>query len=390
MRFRVVAVAAAVAVAAGCHDSTAPDSSHAATDAAATLLHLADSLSAHGGTVGEIVAYRGLASLLIGTGRLSTVTISVDGAPSEFLATAQEIQFSACSPDVLCSMSATSAPPDRSVIAWQKSNPRRVVQLFAPGAVATVAIVSSGNTGITTSSYPAPQLLFMDGAGALYGGSPTLGLTAATSGTPCVPRTGDPRASQLALSGCRQADFTVSFDGSATLIPLDGLLPQPAAATSAGTPAASHSFSMAMQHVQGAHLEVPMLCPACTDPGMPVTPPFTSPWRDSLAATLTATVGTDVTFTFTVKNTASTPATVRFNDGQQYDFRVWDSKGVQVWQWSAGKGFTLALTTRTLAAGESVSYVEHWPRPAAGSYRAMAYLTSASHGAAAFTTFTAP
>jgi uncharacterized repeat protein (TIGR01451 family) len=388
VRFRFVAVAAAVAVAAGCHDATAPDNSQAATDAAATLLHLADSLSTHGGSTSEIAAYRSLATLLIGTGRLSTVTISVDGTATEFLATAQEIRLGACPLNALCAAYSTNAPPDRSMIAWQKSNPRRVVQLFAPAPLAT--IVSTGSTGVVSSAYPSAKLLFLDGAGALYGGSPTLGITASTSSTPCAPPTGDAHGSYLGFVICQQADFTVSFDGTALLIPLEGLQVQPAAATSTTPPAPSHDLGMPIQHVKGAHIEMPTTCAACPDPAMPGAPPFTSPWHDSLSATLTATVGTDVTFTFTVKNTGSTAAVVRFNDGQQYDFRVWNSSGAQVWHWGTDKGFTLALTTRTLAAGESVSYVEHWARPAAGAYHAMGYLTSASHAAAAFTTFSAP
>ena len=44
------------------------------------------------------------------------------------------------------------------------------------------------------------------------------------------------------------------------------------------------------------------------------------------------------------------------------------------------------LTTRALAPGESESFTEHFAPPSAGSYRAMGYLTSASHAAVAFAT----
>jgi hypothetical protein len=134
-----------------------------------------------------------------------------------------------------------------------------------------------------------------------------------------------------------------------------------------------------------------MSCIGCVDSTQPgSTPPVTIPRRDSLTATLTASVGSDVTFTFTVKNTGSTPAEVKFNDGQQYDIRVWDANDALVWRWGADKGFTLALVSRTLAPGESVTYVEHWTPKTAGKYRAMAYLTSSTHGAVGFTNVSVP
>jgi hypothetical protein len=148
---------------------------------------------------------------------------------------------------------------------------------------------------------------------------------------------------------------------------------------------------MSSQPVHGAHVEAALQCPNCVNPGQPgTTPPMMSPWRDSLTATLTASVGSDVTFTFTVKNTSSSSATLKFNDAQQYDIRVWNASNVLVWRWGADKAFTQALATRTLAPGESVSYVEHWKPTSAGSYHAMAYLTSSSHGAVAFANFQAP
>src|SRR5690242_7310724 len=130
VRFRLPALLAGLAfVVAGCSsEPTGPEDHSAAVDAAQTLIHLADSLSANGGNANEVGAYRGLAALQQGTGRLSTVTISVDGAPSEFLATAQEIDINGCPPNAICA--AVLHAPIRSVVAWEKSNPRRAVQLF--------------------------------------------------------------------------------------------------------------------------------------------------------------------------------------------------------------------------------------------------------------------
>jgi hypothetical protein len=61
-----------------------------------------------------------------------------------------------------------------------------------------------------------------------------------------------------------------------------------------------------------------------------------------------------------------------------------------VWRWSIDKAFTLALTSRTLAAGQSVTYTEHWTPAASGVYTAQAFLTSSSHRAASFAAFGVP
>jgi len=383
VRFRLPALLLGMAFVGSACDSapTAPDDRTAADDAAQTLLHVADSLSAHGGSASEVGAYRGLASLLMGTGRLSSVTISVDGSAREYLATAQEIQMGGCPPGALCTLMATA--PIRSVVAWEKGNPRRVVQLF------------STNFAGTTSFPDAPgaaALTYLDGTGAMYGGSATSqNITVTLSETPCTL----PDQRQLAIwapSNCKQAEFTAAFDGTLALIPLEGMLPDSIIAPTTANAAPSHRVTMTSQQVHGAHTELDGFCiDTCPIPNPPgTTPPVVSPSLDSLTATLTASVGSDVTFTFTVKNTRSTSTDVRFNDGQQFDIRVWNGAGTQVWRWGAGQAFTQALVTRTLAAGESATYVAHWTPPAAGSYRAMAYLTSSTHGAVGFANVSAP
>lgn len=386
-RFATLAAAAALALPA-CHsEPTGPDGVSAAVDAAATLLHLADSLSTHGGTPTEVAAYRGLASMLVGTGRLSSVTISVDGEASEYLATAQEIQFGGCPPGAMCAAIWAGPDPDRSMIAWQKSNPRRVVQLFAPGA--HVYALDSGATA-TMMKLP-PTVMYMDGSGALYGGNATSQAISVTTGTtPCPASGSNVTVVRVGNVTCTQADFSVAFDATTSLVPLPPLVLDSATvtATTAAPAAPSHRVTMTQQAVRGAHLDAPATCAPC-GPGEPWTPPV-APHRDSLVATLTATVGSDVTFTFTVKNAMTTSATMRFNDGQEYDIRVVNDRNVQVWRWGADKAFAQVVGTRTLGPGESVSWVEHWSPPAAGSYRAMAYLTSFSHAAVATTTFSAP
>lgn len=379
-------VIAGVALLAACHsDTTAPDGRDAATNAAQQLFQLADSLQQHGGSAGEIGAYRGLATLLVGTGRLSSVTISVDGVTSEYLATAQEIAFSGCPPQMLCTMMATE--PDRALIAWQKSDPRRMVQLFA-SPLAMAAPYAASDTTVTVMI---PSLLYFDGAGSLYSGSTTSrSFSVTASATPCTPPSGNALPIRAPLP-CTQAEFTVSFDGTAQLTPLEGLYASDSVVTPSANAAPSHRISMSSQQVHGAHLEFPPMCYGCVDSTQPgSTPPVTMPWRDSLTATLTTTLGSDVTFTFTVKNTRDSTATVKFNDAQQCDIRVWDANDALVWRWGADKAFAQTTGTRTLAPGESVTYVEHWKPASAGAYHAMVYLTSSSHGAVAFANLSAP
>ena len=391
MRLRLAALVTGAAFIAGCHsEPTAPDGRDAATAAARELLQLADSLSTHGGSASEIGAYRGLASLLVGTGRMSSVTISVDGTASEYLATAQEIQFgSSCPPGAMClAVLAPSLPPDHAFIAWQKSDPRRMVQLFVHGFD-----VQALSTDSSTRPVSIPSLLYFDGAGSLYSGSTTSRtITVNTSDTPCTPPAGiDPSAVYAAPWPCKLAEFTVAFDGTAQLMPLEGLFPGDSAVAPSSSAAPSHHLTMASQQVHGSHLDYALRCLGCVDSTQPgSTPPVTMPRRDSLAATLTAALGSDVTFTFTVKNTSIQSATVQFNDAQQFDIRVWDANDTLVWRWGADKGFLESLGTRTLAPGESVTYVEHWKPSKAGEYHAMAYLTSSSHGAVAFATFSSP
>lgn len=380
MRIRLAALVAGTALVAGCHsEPTAPQERQAAQDAAQQLLHIADSLSVNGGNASEVGAYRGLAALLVGTGRMSSVTISVDGVASEYLATAQEIGLNGCPPGAICTMMLRA--PIRSVVAWEKSNPRRAVQLF-----------TADFSGESWAGGPQTggSMVLLDGAGAMYGGaSASHSVNVMLGTTPCDP----PDANRLAIYApvpCTKAEFNVAFDGTLTLIPLEQRFRQDSGATTSDA-APSHRVTMSSQQVHGTHVELQGLCiDSCANPPG-TTPPMATPWRDSLQATLTTTTGSDVTFTFTVKNTkADSVATVRFNDAQQFDIRVWDANEALVWRWGADQAFAQTVTTRTLAPGESATYVAHWSPPKTGSYHAMAYLTSSTHGAVAFANVSAP
>jgi hypothetical protein len=108
-----------------------------------------------------------------------------------------------------------------------------------------------------------------------------------------------------------------------------------------------------------------------------------------LRSSLTATVDRDVTLTFSVTNDSASPVTVQFSSGQQYDFivRSSDTEGL-VWRWSDGRAFAQALGSRTLAAGEMVTWTERWAPSRGGTYTAQAVLTSLTHATQQLARFT--
>jgi len=70
-------------------------------------------------------------------------------------------------------------------------------------------------------------------------------------------------------------------------------------------------------------------------------------------------VGQPVRLILAVKNVGAEPKTLRFSSGQRYDFVV-ALAGREVWRWSKGKLFTQALTSITLAPGETIRFRETW------------------------------
>jgi hypothetical protein len=66
-----------------------------------------------------------------------------------------------------------------------------------------------------------------------------------------------------------------------------------------------------------------------------------------------------VRFVMTVENTGNTAITVPFNSGQKYDFEVLQ-EGKLLWNWAHDRMFTQALTSTSIAAGESLTYNTRW------------------------------
>lgn len=93
-----------------------------------------------------------------------------------------------------------------------------------------------------------------------------------------------------------------------------------------------------------------------------------------LTAELTWSVPTNnsVDFAFTVKNTGSAPARVTLLGGQDFDMVV-KQDGKEVYRWSDGKFFTLAIRYITYAPGEERQFTWEWVPPAAGTYEVEVY-----------------
>jgi len=64
-----------------------------------------------------------------------------------------------------------------------------------------------------------------------------------------------------------------------------------------------------------------------------------------------------LTARFTARNTSSQPVTLQFRSGQRYDLVIRDSTGRQVFQWSEGRAFTMALGNIELKEGDQ-TFVE--------------------------------
>ena len=383
---RDFAFAGLVLLAACSGEPTAVETDQDALDAAAQFERVADDALAAGADAGVVSAYREIGRSVGMHGRVSPVTIVVDGVPQEFLATARQLEFApgpGCdSPRSLCLL----MPPLRSVIAWQRNDPRRVVQLTGSATSASIAPIPSPHP--TAEYVPTATLGFFDGAGGFYvgtSGTHSIG-DPVTSETPCHETRVPASVFTPSLAQCTRAEFTASFSGTVAPAPMS------IRNNSAG---GTHTISMASQPIHGARVVlspvVVIVCPTCEN-GYPreLLPPIDLR-NGALRASTTAVVGAaEVTFTLSVTNTLALPATLQFSSGQQFDFQVFRADGTPVWTWSADKSFTQALGSRTLAAGETVTWSATWTPSVKGELNVVARLASSSHAARSFARFVVP
>ena len=383
---RDFAFAGLVMLAACSGETTAVQTDRDAIDAAAQFQRVADDALAGGADPSVVTAYREIGRAVGAHGRVSPVTIVVDGVSQAFLATARQLEFAV---DPGCDSQQSVCllmPPLRTVIAWQRSDPRRVVQLTGSAMSAAIAPIP---LPLPNAPYIQPATLgFFDGRGGFFvgtSGTHRIG-DPVTSETPChdgrvpvTPFTPD-------LAACTRAEFTASFSGT--------LAPAPMSFRN-NRASGTHTISMGSQVIHGARVVLsPMmvlLCPTC-DSGYPreFLPPMDGS-NGALRSSITAVASAaGVTFTLSVTNSLAVPATLQFSSGQQFDFQVFRADGMPVWTWSADKGFTLALTSRTLAAGETVTYSATWTPTVKGELNVVGRLVSSSHPARSSTRFVVP
>jgi|GEM_PF-3738726 len=63
---------------------------------------------------------------------------------------------------------------------------------------------------------------------------------------------------------------------------------------------------------------------------------------------------------FSLVNTSSKDIDLYFSSGQKYEIVITNSRGQEVYRWSEGKAFTLALVEAKLAAGKKMEFAESW------------------------------
>ena len=389
-RWRRLTVAAGAALFAACSgDSTSPiDGASEAARAAQTFANLADSVARNGGDADVGAAYAGIAGFVRAGGRVTPIVLAIDGTPSSFLAVAStfETTINQCPKGAQC-----FAPPStfvvRNLIAWDRDNPKRLVQLSSTSNDEQIgAILDPSALALYVRM---ASLIYMDGVGGTYvGTSGTQKFDVTTSTTPCPEPADSGKIGYLRTRGtCTLADHSVSFSGTTEFSPYK--VTSPAART-------THTIAMSAQTVAGTRLTDTidnLPCDtSCTKPidSLPQPPVVVRPGNE-LAAKLSATVNGDVTLTFTVKNASATPVKVVYPSGQKYDFVVADSgTGKTVWSWSANKSFVQALGEETIPGGGTLTFVEKWTPPKRGLYLAHALLTSTSHRAEAYTAVVVP
>jgi hypothetical protein len=91
-----------------------------------------------------------------------------------------------------------------------------------------------------------------------------------------------------------------------------------------------------------------------------------------------------------ITNVTTEPIVLEFGTGQRYDFAVGLTDGTVVWRWSQDRVFTQALSSETLAAGESRRYAAAWAADRNGDYVAAAWLTASNYPVELRTVFRLP
>jgi hypothetical protein len=385
---RRIAVVTTAALCVACGDSTAPlDGDTDAILAAQTFSKLADSVERTGGDANVGTAYSSIANILRMGGQITPIALSIDGDAKTFMAAAMTVETTVndCPPNAQC-----VAPPRtyslRSLIAWEKDNPTRLVQISSTTNEEPIgAILDPSPLALYARM---ASLVYMDGAGGTYiGTSGTQKFDVTKSATPCPAGVeSDTTLRILRPKGtCTLADHGVTFSGKVE--------PSPFLLTG-NTANGAHTIVMNVQAVHGTfrQLTITPCDPSCYQPVDSLSqPPVIVRPNNQFPATLSASVSREVTLTFTVKNPSAEPMKVVFPSGQKYDFAAIDSTtGKSVWSWSANKTFVQALVEETIPGRGSLVFVEKWTPPKSGLYLVHARLTSTSHRSEAYASVVVP
>ena len=70
--------------------------------------------------------------------------------------------------------------------------------------------------------------------------------------------------------------------------------------------------------------------------------------------------GEPVKITLFVDNKSPKDANLLFGSGQSYDIMITDKKGIDVWHWSRGKVFSMAVRNVKIAARQNLKYTITW------------------------------
>lgn len=387
IRLGVIALAA-TALGACSTESTAPSSTgNDAALAADQFAKLADSVNRSGGDADVGSAYSAIAGAVRAGGRVTPISLTIDGVAAPFVATAISNELSYAAPCAANGCVALSRPMlQRTLIAWEAANPRRVVQLTAESDDEPIDVLLYPS--LLALYAPHATLVYMDGKGGTYfGTSGTQKMAETKSATPCAVSRDSAVTSNL-RSACTQSDFTITFSARA----------EPSAFLIANNTATGvHTLAMSAQTVAGSHLlSTVASCDSVCYPGpnMPPVhegPPIVVRPTSELPATLTTSVDSLVTMTLTVKNPSASAIRIAFSSGQKFDFVVTDSStGRDVWRWSANKSFAAVYSEQVVPANGILAFSADWKPPTRGRYLVHGLLVSVSHRAEAYASVLVP
>ncbi len=382
---RVIALASTAVLVACSGDSTARPLQTDAAAAAQTFAQLADSVARNGGSAEAGTAYASIAGILRMGGRITPITLTIDGSSRSFLATAMSIESvtNPCPPNAQC-FAPEMRLVQRSLIAWDNDNPKRIVQLSSSSDDDSIGTIRD-STSLALWA-PTASLIYLDGSGAAYyGTSGEQRFSVAKSASPC-PTEGDyfppgalrPRGY---TANCVLADITVKFDGTVEFPWL----------TAANSTVSTHTITMASQTVAGTHQETSVTgCDTTCNVPTPTPPVDVGPNTD-LPASLTASKDSLIHLVFTVKNSSGAPIRITFPSSQRFDIVAIDStSGKNVWTWSANQSFLATVQDETVPGNGALVYTASWKPTAQGRYLFHATLASTATHAEAYTTVVVP